>query len=159
MTVVWDSDKNIENVKSGIRLWTMGCKCTTGCFVRCGCRKRKSTCGPACKYPSSCTNQSSSDNSSNTQSGHSQSAIDCAGDNTGRAHDGDGDGDDDDDFYYIDENFSSAAENDARDNLRLHNSNEGVADDIDDDENEVDDDDIDFSDDLYYDCGYSDEEL
>ena len=106
LTVIWDLDKNIENVKSGIRLWTMGCSCKTGCSLRCGCRKRKSACGHSCKCTSSCTNIASSNQNSsyslNTQPGHSQTAKHCAGDNTIRLCDDD---DSDDDFITVMKSF------------------------------------------------------
>ena len=47
--VVWDSDENIEEVRSRVKLLTTGCKCVTGCDTnRCGCRKNGKSCSAGC---------------------------------------------------------------------------------------------------------------
>ena len=60
LSIVWDSEANIEKVKSGIKLWTEGCSCKTFCdTMRCGCRKKSLLCGPGCMCGNSCRNKSS----------------------------------------------------------------------------------------------------
>ena len=47
--VVWDSEKNIDHVRSRVKILTTGCKCITGCETnRCGCKKNGKSCSAGC---------------------------------------------------------------------------------------------------------------
>ena len=47
--VVWDSQENIEDVRSRVEQLTTGCQCVTGCDTnRCGCRKNGKLCSAGC---------------------------------------------------------------------------------------------------------------
>ena len=47
--VVWDSEENIKDVRSRVKLLTTGCQCVTGCDTnRCGCRKNGKLCSAGC---------------------------------------------------------------------------------------------------------------
>ena len=52
LSVVWESQKNIEEVKQRILYYTSGCKCRSGSRLcnskRCSCVRNKQPCGPAC---------------------------------------------------------------------------------------------------------------
>ena len=53
LKIVWDSQKNIEEVKKRILYYTSGCRCHSGellcSSIRCGCVCKGQECGPACK--------------------------------------------------------------------------------------------------------------
>ena len=52
LTVKWESDQNIQSVRSRVAFLTHGCNCKTGCGTkRCKCVKAEHPCGPGC----SCT--------------------------------------------------------------------------------------------------------
>ena len=52
LTVKWESDQNIQNVRSRVAFLTHGYNCKTGCGTkRCKCVKAEHPCGPGC----SCT--------------------------------------------------------------------------------------------------------
>ena len=47
--VEWDSEENIKDVRSRVKLLTTGCQCVTGCDTkRCGCRKNGKLCSAGC---------------------------------------------------------------------------------------------------------------
>ena len=56
LTIEWDSDSNLSEIKERVGLIRKGCSCKTGCkTARCKCRKKTSHCGPGCKCIG-CTN-------------------------------------------------------------------------------------------------------
>ena len=47
--VVWDSEENIKDDRSHVKLLRTGCQCITGCDTnRCGCRKNGKLCCAGC---------------------------------------------------------------------------------------------------------------
>ncbi|CAG2215076.1 KIF4 [Mytilus edulis] len=60
LSIVWDSDENLEKISNNIKLWTAGCGCIkSNCSGnQCGCRKQRKSCGPGCKCGQSCLNSS-----------------------------------------------------------------------------------------------------
>ncbi|CAC5395272.1 KIF4 [Mytilus coruscus] len=58
LSIVWDSDENLEKISNNIKLWTAGCGCLkSNCSGnQCGCRKQRKSCGPGCKCGQSCLN-------------------------------------------------------------------------------------------------------
>ncbi|CAC5395934.1 KIF4 [Mytilus coruscus] len=58
LSIVWDSDENLEKISNNIKLWTAGCGCLkSNCSGnQCGCRKQRKLCGPGCKCGQSCLN-------------------------------------------------------------------------------------------------------
>ncbi len=56
LTIDWDSENNVTNVKERVALIRKGCNCKTGCSTaRCKCKKSNFQCGPGCKCLG-CTN-------------------------------------------------------------------------------------------------------
>ncbi|CAC5411992.1 KIF4 [Mytilus coruscus] len=58
LSIVWDSNENLEKISNNIKLWTAGCGCLkSNCSGnQCGCRKQRKSCGPGCKCGQSCLN-------------------------------------------------------------------------------------------------------
>ena len=56
LSIDWDSESNVSQIRSRVDLICKGCGCKTGCHtVRCKCKKRHQCCGVGCKC-SGCTN-------------------------------------------------------------------------------------------------------
>ena len=55
LTIDWDSDDNMANIRSVVALIKKGCGCKMGCIsARCKCKKGGSYCGPGCKCVRCC---------------------------------------------------------------------------------------------------------
>ena len=56
LTIDWDSDTNLSQVRDRVAFIKKGCGCRTGCLTaRCKCKKAAHHCGPGCKC-TGCTN-------------------------------------------------------------------------------------------------------
>lgn len=50
LSIDWDSDNNVSEIRARVALIKRGCGCKTGCHTaRCKCKKAGHHCGPGCK--------------------------------------------------------------------------------------------------------------
>ena len=60
LTIDWDSNENIANIRSAVALIKKGCGCKMGCIsARCRCKRGGVYCGPGCKCVRCCNLPSS----------------------------------------------------------------------------------------------------
>uniref|UniRef100_A0A1X7SK26 Tesmin/TSO1-like CXC domain-containing protein n=1 Tax=Amphimedon queenslandica TaxID=400682 RepID=A0A1X7SK26_AMPQE len=48
-SIDWEDEKVKSEIENSISTLLKGCKCKTKCGVRCGCRKKQTSCGPGCE--------------------------------------------------------------------------------------------------------------
>ena len=78
-TYDWEFPEVQSRVTETINFLTKGCTCKKGCYNQCGCRRKRSTCGPGCQCQG-CKNvgavpgtQASKTDGTDTESEHSYS--------------------------------------------------------------------------------------
>ena len=66
LTIVWDTDENIQTIHNRVEALLKGCKCTTGCSTgRCSCKRKGSLCLEGCECVH-CTNMHEQNQSEET---------------------------------------------------------------------------------------------